>query len=174
MMINSEVQKPDNATLVLRRLLKAPQERAFKAWTSPEHIQKWMRPEPGMVVPSVLMDLRAGGKFRIQMKNPDGEVLHGRRGIPRGKGSRTAWFIPGIGRRMAGERVWRGGGKNVANHRGVSQARRADGLRNDSYTFCHRAEPGCSRRRLDSGAGELRDIPRAITSHCVEARPQLT
>ena len=75
MMINSEVQKPDNATLVLRRLLKAPQERAFKAWTSPEHIQKWMRPEPGMVVPSVLMDLRAGGKFRIQMKNPDGEYF---------------------------------------------------------------------------------------------------
>ena len=75
MMINSKVQKPDNATLVLRRLLKAPQERVFKAWTSPEHIQNWMRPEPGMVVPSVRMDLRVGGKFRIQMKNPDGEYF---------------------------------------------------------------------------------------------------
>ncbi len=75
MMINSEVQKPDNATLVLRRLLKAPQERAFRAWTSPEHIQEWMRPEPGMVVPLVSMDLRVGGKFRIQMKNPDGEYF---------------------------------------------------------------------------------------------------
>lgn len=75
MMINSEVQKPDNATLVLRRLLKAPQERAFKAWTTPEHIRHWMRPEPGMVVPLVSMDLRVGGKFRIQMKNPDGEYF---------------------------------------------------------------------------------------------------
>ena len=75
MNIASEVQKPDDATLVLRRLLKAPQERAFKAWTSPEHIQQWMRPEPGMVVPMVRMDLRAGGKFRIQMKNPDGEYF---------------------------------------------------------------------------------------------------
>ncbi len=75
MIINSEVQKPDNATLVLRRILKAPQERAFKAWTSPEHIQQWMRPEPGMVVPLVRMDLRVGGKFRIQMKNPDGEYF---------------------------------------------------------------------------------------------------
>ncbi len=74
-MITSEVQKPDNATLVLRRLLKAPQERAFKAWTSPEHIQQWMRPEPGMVVPLVRMDLRVGGKFRIQMKNPEGEYF---------------------------------------------------------------------------------------------------
>ena len=75
MMINSEVQKPDNATLVLRRLLKAPQERSFNAWTSPEHIQQWMRPEPGMVVPLVQMDLRVGGKFRIQMKNPNGEYF---------------------------------------------------------------------------------------------------
>ncbi len=75
MMINSEVQKPDDATLVLRRLLNAPQERAFKAWTSPEHIQQWMRPEPGMIVPLVRMDLHVGGKFRIQMKNPDGEYF---------------------------------------------------------------------------------------------------
>ena len=74
MMIN-EVQKPDDATLVLRRLLKATPERAFKAWTSPEHIQHWMRPEPGMMVPLVRMDLRVGGKFRIQMKNPDGEYF---------------------------------------------------------------------------------------------------
>jgi len=73
--INNEVQKPDDATLVLRRLLNAPQELAFKAWTSPEHIQQWMRPEPGMVVPLVRMDLRAGGKFRIQMKNPEGEYF---------------------------------------------------------------------------------------------------
>ena len=75
MIINSEVQKPDNATLVLRRLLRVKRERAFQAWTSPEHIQQWMRPEPGMVVPLVRMDLRVGGKFRIQMKNPDGEYF---------------------------------------------------------------------------------------------------
>jgi uncharacterized protein YndB with AHSA1/START domain len=73
--INNEVQKPDDATLVLRRLLNAPQDLAFKAWTSPEHIQQWMRPEPGMVVPLVRMDLRPGGKFRIQMKNPEGEYF---------------------------------------------------------------------------------------------------
>src|SRR6185436_12141796 len=73
--IDNEVQKPDDATLILRRLLKATPERAFKAWTSPEHIQQWMRPEPGMIVPSVRMDLRVGGKFRIQMKNPDGEFF---------------------------------------------------------------------------------------------------
>ena len=75
MMMNNDVQLPDDATLVLRRLLNAPQELAFGAWTSAEHIQQWMRPEPGMVVPLASMDLRVGGKFRIQMKMPDGEFF---------------------------------------------------------------------------------------------------
>jgi uncharacterized protein YndB with AHSA1/START domain len=73
--INNEVEKPDNATLILRRMLNATPERAFQAWTTAEHIQQWMKPEPGMVVPFASMDLRVGGKFRIQMKNPDGEFF---------------------------------------------------------------------------------------------------
>ena len=73
--INNEVQKPDDATLILKRVLNATPELVFRAWTTPEHIQQWMRPEPGMVVPSVSMDLRVGGKFRIQMKNPGGEFF---------------------------------------------------------------------------------------------------
>ena len=73
--MNNDVQLPDDATLVLKRLLNAPQELAFRAWTSAEHIQQWMRPEPGMVVPLASMDLRVGGKFRIQMKKPDGEFF---------------------------------------------------------------------------------------------------
>ena len=66
--INNEVRKPDDATLIVRRMLNAPPELAFQAWTSAEHIQQWMRPEPGMVVPLASMDLRVGGKYRIQMK----------------------------------------------------------------------------------------------------------
>src|SRR5258707_6809030 len=73
--INNEALKPDDATLIIRRVLNATPERAFQAWTSPEHIQQWMRPEPGMVVPLASMDLRVGGKFRIQMKMPDGEFF---------------------------------------------------------------------------------------------------
>ena len=73
--INNEVQKPDDATLILKRMLNAPQELAFTAWTSAEHIQQWMRPEPGMVVPLASMDLRVGGKYRIRMKMPDGEFF---------------------------------------------------------------------------------------------------
>jgi uncharacterized protein YndB with AHSA1/START domain len=75
MTINNEVQKPDDATLIIRRILKAPRELAFKAWTTGEQIRQWMRPEPGMEVQSAFMDLRVGGKFRIQMKKPDGEFF---------------------------------------------------------------------------------------------------
>ena len=71
----NEVQKPDDATLIVTRLLNATPERAFQAWTSAEHIQQWMRPEPGMVIPLASMDLRVGGKYRIQMKMPDGEFF---------------------------------------------------------------------------------------------------
>ena len=73
--INNEVQKPDDATLIVKRMLNATPERAFQAWTSPEYIKQWMRPEPGMAVPLANVDLRVGGKFRIQMRKPDGEFF---------------------------------------------------------------------------------------------------
>jgi len=73
--MNNEVQKPDNATLILRRTLNAPRELVFDAWTSPEHIRHWMRPDPDMVCPFAIMDLRVGGKFRIQMQQSDGEFF---------------------------------------------------------------------------------------------------
>ena len=73
--MSNGVEKPDDATLILKRMLNAPQELAFKVWTSAEHIQQWMQPEPGMVVPLASMDLRVGGKYRIQMKMPDGEFF---------------------------------------------------------------------------------------------------
>jgi uncharacterized protein YndB with AHSA1/START domain len=75
MMLTNELQKPDDATLILRRVLKAPQELAYQVWTSAEHVQQWMEPEPGMTVAHAVMDVRVGGKFRIQMRNPEGEYF---------------------------------------------------------------------------------------------------
>ncbi len=74
-MTNFDVQKPDNATLVLRRLLNATPERAFEAWISPEHIQQWMRPHGETTVTVAKVDLRVGGKFRIQTRKVDGEYF---------------------------------------------------------------------------------------------------
>lgn len=73
MMTTNEVLKPDNATLVIRRVLNATPELAYEAWTSAEHVKQWMRPEPGMEIPRAVLDVRVGGRFRIQMKKADGE-----------------------------------------------------------------------------------------------------
>lgn len=74
-MTPNEVLKPDNATLVVRRVLKAPPQLAYTAWTTPEHIRQWMCPEPGMHIASAFMDVRVGGKYRIQMQNEEGEYF---------------------------------------------------------------------------------------------------
>ena len=63
----------ENITLALKRLIKAPRERVFEAWTDPEELKKWFGPDEDIVVPGVKVDLRVGGKYRIQMKKPDGE-----------------------------------------------------------------------------------------------------
>ena len=63
----------ENITLKITRLINAPRERVFQAWTDPEQLKSWFRPDDDTVVPLVKSDLRAGGKYRIQMKKPDGE-----------------------------------------------------------------------------------------------------
>lgn len=73
--MSNEIEKPNDATLILRRLLKTSPDRAFDVWTSEEHIPHWMCPEPGMKVPFTRMDVRVGGKFRIQMQQTDGEFF---------------------------------------------------------------------------------------------------
>jgi len=39
--INNEVQKPDDATLIVKRMLNAPPERAFRAWTCLLYTSCW-------------------------------------------------------------------------------------------------------------------------------------
>jgi uncharacterized protein YndB with AHSA1/START domain len=63
----------ENLTLEITRLIKAPRERVFEAWIDPEQLKKWFGPDDDLVVPLAKVDLRVGGKYRIQMKRPDGE-----------------------------------------------------------------------------------------------------
>jgi len=52
--------------VTLTRLLEAPRERVFAAFTIPEHLAAWMGPE-GCTVPSARADVRVGGQYRIEM-----------------------------------------------------------------------------------------------------------
>jgi uncharacterized protein YndB with AHSA1/START domain len=55
--------------LVLTRIIHAPRERIFRAWTT--QLSQWWGPH-GMTTPFVEMDLRPGGVFRTVMRAPDG------------------------------------------------------------------------------------------------------
>lgn len=61
--------------LVLTRIFDAPAELLWKAWTNAEMLQQWFKPHPDYKVPSIRMDARIGGKYRIQTQRPDGEYF---------------------------------------------------------------------------------------------------
>jgi len=59
----------------LVRVLPAPPEEVFDAWTDPESIRVWMC--PGAVSESVAtLDVRVNGRYTIVMKSPSGDVVH--------------------------------------------------------------------------------------------------
>jgi uncharacterized protein YndB with AHSA1/START domain len=57
--------------LVLERMLDAPRDLVWKAWTDPELMKRWWAPKP-YETPEVEMDLRPGGRFYSRMIGPDG------------------------------------------------------------------------------------------------------
>jgi uncharacterized protein YndB with AHSA1/START domain len=56
-------------TLTLTRMLDAPRELVFKAWTDPKHLQRWWGPK-GSDNGETRLDLRPGGRIFIQMRGP--------------------------------------------------------------------------------------------------------
>jgi uncharacterized protein YndB with AHSA1/START domain len=62
------------AELTLTRVISAPRELVFKAWTEAEHLAKWWGPK-GFTNPLCQTDVRPGGAIRIDMKSPDGTVM---------------------------------------------------------------------------------------------------
>ncbi len=59
--------------LVLTRILDAPREVVFKAWTDAERLKHWWGPK-NFTNPVCEIDPRPGGAIRIHMRAPDGTV----------------------------------------------------------------------------------------------------
>ena len=55
------------------RIIDAPRERVWKAWTEPEQVRQWWGPKY-FTNPVCELDVRAGGAIRIDMQGPDGTV----------------------------------------------------------------------------------------------------
>jgi uncharacterized protein YndB with AHSA1/START domain len=66
---------PNTHKLTLTREFDAPREMVWKAWTTPGQVKAWLQLNEGVTIESVKMDLRVGGKFRIQTKMEDGEFF---------------------------------------------------------------------------------------------------
>ena len=61
-----------NLELVLTRIIDAPPEKVFRAWTEPELLKQWIAPKPWTTSVAEI-DLRPGGSSLIVMRNPEGE-----------------------------------------------------------------------------------------------------
>jgi uncharacterized protein YndB with AHSA1/START domain len=57
--------------LVLERIIDAPREKVFKAWTDPVHIGEWFGPT-GFTITTKSMDVKQGGRWIFTMHGPDG------------------------------------------------------------------------------------------------------
>jgi uncharacterized protein YndB with AHSA1/START domain len=57
--------------IVITRLLNAPRELVFEAWTDPQHLTQWYGPT-GFTTTFQSMDLRVGGVCLFVMHGPDG------------------------------------------------------------------------------------------------------
>ena len=62
---------PGDRELVLTRLIDAPREKLFRAWTEPKLIKQWFAPLP-WTISAVELDLRPGGSSLFVMRDPDG------------------------------------------------------------------------------------------------------
>ena len=58
--------------LRLSRLLHAPRETVFRAWSEARHVKAWFAPE-GFIVPDATVEMREGGRFDLSMRSPRGE-----------------------------------------------------------------------------------------------------
>jgi len=63
--------------LVLTRLIDAPREKLYRAWTDPKLLKQWFAPLP-YTTPVAELDVRPGGANFIVMRDPQGNDLPNR------------------------------------------------------------------------------------------------
>ncbi len=59
-------------SLTLTRSYPVAPEKVWRAWTDPQALKQWFKPDPSWLVPLVESDLRVDGRYRILMKNTQG------------------------------------------------------------------------------------------------------
>jgi uncharacterized protein YndB with AHSA1/START domain len=71
------VESGDSDSVRIERRFAAPIEKVFAAWTSPELLRRWYPPGADWDTPVAEIDPRVGGRLRIVMRDPRGDVFGG-------------------------------------------------------------------------------------------------
>jgi len=66
----ASVIKHINKEAVITRILDAPREKVWKAWTDPDIVKHWWGPKD-FTAPHISIDLRVGGRFVFSMRGAD-------------------------------------------------------------------------------------------------------
>jgi len=85
-MQTADLDRPAGASaaeleLVITRILDAPRELVFKAWTEPDRVIRWWGPR-GFTTAHYELDFRPDGAYRVCMRSPEG-TEHWQRGVCR-------------------------------------------------------------------------------------------
>jgi uncharacterized protein YndB with AHSA1/START domain len=70
----NSVATNDDRTLVITRVFDAPLALVWECWTQKRHLDVWSCPR-SFTIPRSEGDLRAGGKWHVVMRTPDGHDL---------------------------------------------------------------------------------------------------
>ena len=63
--------------IVMSRVIDAPRDLVFEAWSDPKHLPQWFGPK-GFKIETFEIDVRVGGVWRFNMIGPDGTVYPNR------------------------------------------------------------------------------------------------
>lgn len=67
----ADIRPPEDAIIVISRVVDAPRDLVFEAFTDPKHLTQFWGPR-GFTGSRCEVDLRVGGQFRVDLRGPDG------------------------------------------------------------------------------------------------------
>ncbi len=70
-----QVTTPTDREVVLTRVVDAPRQLVWEAWTSPKHVPRWMLGPEGWSMPVCEIDLRPGGTWHFVWRKANGTEM---------------------------------------------------------------------------------------------------
>jgi uncharacterized protein YndB with AHSA1/START domain len=64
----------EQTSLTIKRVIKAPRDRVYAAWTDPAQLRQWFGPD-NVRTRELVADIRIGGKYRWDIISPEEEQM---------------------------------------------------------------------------------------------------